>query len=128
MEGARLESGELAAALGNPDMRLLCAWIDDVLVGCVRVTRLGSARAYLGLLTVDPAHQARGLGSRLLIRGEEAARSFGANTVEMTVVDTRAELIAWYERRDYRATGERRPFPVPALKPVEFVVLERGLG
>jgi hypothetical protein len=29
----------------------------------------------------------------------------------MTVIDLRAELIAWYERRGYRRTGEYRPFP-----------------
>jgi hypothetical protein len=29
----------------------------------------------------------------------------------MTVIAQRTELIAWYERRGYRRTGEHRPFP-----------------
>ena len=29
----------------------------------------------------------------------------------MTVIRQRPELIAWYERRGYRRTGENRPFP-----------------
>ncbi len=125
--GTRLEPGELAAALVDPAVRLLSATFQREPVGCVQVTRCGPARAYLGLLTVDPMRQASGLGARLLASGEAAARALGADTIEMTVVDLRTELIAWYERRGYRVTGERRPFPVPALRRVEFVVLERVL-
>ena len=29
----------------------------------------------------------------------------------MTVISVRDELIAWYERRGYRRTGELSPFP-----------------
>jgi len=45
----------------------------------------------------------------------------------MTVIDRRRELIAWYERRGYARTGEKRPFP--GALPVDFamVVLERSL-
>lgn len=122
--GTRLEPGELAAALVDPAVRLLSATVAGEPVGCVRVTRCGPARASLGLLTVDPARQAGGLGARLLASGEAAARALDTRTIELTVIDTRTELIAWYERRGYRPTGERRPFAMPALRPVEFVVLE----
>jgi hypothetical protein len=52
----------------------------------------------------------------------------------MTVIAQRAELIAWYERRGYRLTGERRPFPktdprfgLPKRDDLEFVVLAKPL-
>ena len=54
--------------------------------------------------------------------------------MEMTVIRQRAELIAWYERRGYRLTGETRPFPIdderfglPRTRELEFVVLEKTL-
>jgi hypothetical protein len=47
--------------------------------------------------------------------------------MEMTVIDSRASLIAWYERRGYARTGETRPFPVLRDPPVTFVVLEKPL-
>ncbi|HVL32074.1 MAG TPA: GNAT family N-acetyltransferase, partial [Actinomycetota bacterium] len=43
------------------------------------------------------------------------------------------ELIAFYERRGYRRTGELRPFPpdvvlsVPLVPDLEFAVLEKSL-
>jgi len=52
----------------------------------------------------------------------------------MTVIRQRPELIAWYERRGYRLTGERRSFPYgderfgqPNRDDLEFVVLEKTL-
>ena len=48
--------------------------------------------------------------------------------MEMTVVDARAELIAYYVRRGYRRTGEMRPFPLPMDVPFQMVVLERAIG
>ena len=57
---------------------------------------------------------------------------FGATRVEMTVIAQRLELVAWYERRGYHLTGERRPFPannprfgLPKRDDLEFVVLEK---
>ncbi|GLK47226.1 hypothetical protein GCM10017620_01990 [Brevundimonas intermedia] len=99
------------------------------LVGCVQVARVGDDLAYLGMLTVEPTLQASGLGRRLLDAAEsEAVARFAARRMEMTVIHRRAELIAWYERRGYRHTGETRPFPVAPPRPeLDFVVLEKGL-
>ena len=64
----------------------------------------------------------------------EAAARFAATRMEMTVIRQRAELIAWYERRGYRLTGETRPFPLddprfglPRTRDLAFVVLEKTL-
>jgi hypothetical protein len=52
----------------------------------------------------------------------------------MTVIHCRDTLIAWYERRGYRRTGETRPFPYgdarfgePRRSDLYFVVLEKPL-
>jgi hypothetical protein len=50
----------------------------------------------------------------------------------MQVIPTRAELLAWYERRGYRRTGVRAPFtPPPGVRvlrgPIEFERLEKRL-
>jgi hypothetical protein len=47
--------------------------------------------------------------------------------IEMTVLEQRAELIAYYERRGWRRTGERRPFPVPLDPPYVMEVLAKAL-
>ena len=92
------------------------------------VTRKDTALAYLGMLCVAPALQSAGLGRRLLDAAEDHARSHGIAAMEMTVIDSRETLIAWYERRGYVRTGETRPFPVLRDPPVTFVVLEKPLA
>ena len=53
--------------------------------------------------------------------------AFGADRIEMTVIDSRAELIAFYERRGYAHVG-MRDFPVVVDPPLHMVVLEKALG
>jgi GNAT superfamily N-acetyltransferase len=87
------------------------------------------------MFAVDPARQVEGIGSRLLAAAEDIARGWSSQEMEMTVIAQRAELIAWYERRGYRRTGESRPFPYgderfgkPRRDDLHFVVLSKALG
>lgn len=133
--GQRTDEAELRDILADASRVLLLAEIDGVLTGCVQVAKQGEGLAYLGLLTVDPRRQAGGLGRWLIAAAEaEAIDRFGATRMEMTVIRQRVELIAWYERRGYRLTGETRPFPLdderfglPLTRELEFVVLEKAL-
>ena len=51
----------------------------------------------------------------------------------MTVISVRDELISWYERRGFCATGEKQPFPndprfgIPK-QPLEFIVMKKKVG
>jgi ribosomal protein S18 acetylase RimI-like enzyme len=106
------------------------------LLGCVWLQPTVETKAWhLGMLTVRPDLQDRGLGRRLLTDAESAAAALGADRIRMTVIHVRAELIAWYERRGYRRTGETRPFPYgdlrfgePRREDLEFIVLEKPLA
>ena len=58
-----------------------------------------------------------------------------ARNIEITVVNVRAALISWYERKGYRLTGEIRPFPygdnrfgIPTRNDLEFLVLIKSLS
>lgn len=104
------------------------------LAACVALEPDG-ASCYLGMLTVRPRSQTRGLGRRLLAAAEQfARRRFGTREMHMTVIVQRVDLIAWYERRGYRRTGRRRPFPygdprfgLPKRPDLAFEVLSRTL-
>lgn len=133
--GQRTDQAELRDILADASRVILLAEVDGALTGCVQVADQGEGLAYLGLLTVDPTRQAGGLGRRLIDAAEAEARSrFGATRMEMTVIRQRTELIAWYERRGYRLTGETRPFPLdderfglPQTRELEFVVMDKAL-
>lgn len=136
IDGERTSLEALAAeAAENPDGLLLLAHSGGTFVGCVRVDPAGEGAWLVGMLTVRPDLQAAGLGRRILEAGEAAARARGAARIRMTVVNVREGLIAWYERRGYRRTGEIKPFPyadarfgVPRRPDLGFIVLERTLG
>ncbi|WP_301749214.1 GNAT family N-acetyltransferase [uncultured Erythrobacter sp.] len=128
LDDERTAPGEIEAMLADPAVTILTARDDDQLIGCVAVTIKGTALGYLGMLCVAPDLQSAGLGRRLLDAAEDHGRAHGIAAMEMTVIDIRAALIAWYERRGYARTGETRPFPVLRDPPVTFVVLEKPLG
>lgn len=128
LDDERTSREELDGLLTDPAVTFLTARGDTGLVGCVAVTRKDTTLAYLGMLCVLPALQSSGLGRRLLDAAEDHARAGAIAAMEMTVIDSRASLIAWYERRGYARTGETRPFPVLRDPPITFVVLEKPLG
>ncbi len=111
--GIRTSEDSLAETLAKPDATILLHRDEatNALIGCVYLEKKEDLM-YLGMLTVSPEIQARGLGKKMMQQAEEYARSLGCRTVEMTVISQRAELIAWYERRGYALTGETRPFPM----------------
>jgi len=89
---------------------------------------------YLGLLTVRPDLQKMQLGRGLLAAAEDFARARGGWRIRMTVVNVRDTLIAWYQRRGYRLTGETQSFPYgderfgkPLRNDLHFVVLEKDI-
>ncbi|MES2988576.1 MAG: GNAT family N-acetyltransferase [Pseudomonadota bacterium] len=128
VEGARTDLETLGAIVEDPEQRLLIAEQDDELIGCVQVSSKGKGLAYLGLLAVDPTLQAGGLGKKLLDAAERVARDvFDAKRMEMTVIDKREELIAWYRRRGYLPSGETRDFPISMDPPLFMSVLVKPL-
>jgi ribosomal protein S18 acetylase RimI-like enzyme len=99
------------------------------LAGCVYVERRGD-RVYMGLLSVDPARQKRGLGRRLSAAAEEFARETGARFIDLTLVNLRSELPGIYEKLGYRVTGTA-PFPadqMPITQPCHFICMTKELG
>jgi GNAT superfamily N-acetyltransferase len=134
IEGARTDAATLAAMIADPAQRLLLAHPADAAPGdapvaCVLIARQGNGTALLGMLCVDPAAQARGLGRGMIAAAETAAATvYGATRMEMTVIDRRPELIAYYARRGYLPTGASKPMPAgvgDTRVPLRLLVLAR---
>lgn len=133
--GPRVTETAYRELLVRPRSTVLVAERDpgDRVVGCVHVEAHDDT-CHLGMLSVDPAEQASGLGRVLLAEAEaHAVANFASKTMEMHVVSVRPELLAWYERRGYRRTGERVPFEGRGDEtflagPLEFERLEKRLA
>ena len=133
LDGIRTNKELLAGMIKRGDSIILkCINGGDKLLGCVYLQKQ-EEKLYLGMLTVAPDTQSQGIGKRLLQASEEYAQMQQCTAIRMTVISLRKELINWYERRGYKATGERKPFPsndprfgLPKQE-LEFVVLEKQL-
>jgi GNAT superfamily N-acetyltransferase len=78
---------------------------------CVQLEKRDSL-AYLGMLTVSPLLQGKGMGSKILEAAENFAQTvWGSTLIEITVISLRIELLEFYRRRGYRDFGKRSPFP-----------------
>ena len=80
------------------------------LLACCHLQRRPDS-AYLGLFAVSPGMQGRGVGTALLAAATGLARDWGVARLELTVLNHRPELLAWYERLGFTMTGKTVPFP-----------------
>lgn len=91
--------------------------------------------AYLGMLTVEPSMQDFGLGKQMMAYAEEVILSRGRTSIVISVIQLRHELIAWYERHGFIATGKIKPFPYgderfgrPKRDDLHFLVFKKTLS
>lgn len=110
LDGQRTDHDGLRATIDKDGSLIVLAERDGELLGCANLERQGDA-AYFGMFAVRPGLQGKGIGDAILRECERIARDWRLGSVRMTVIWTRTELIAFYSRRGYVATGERAPFP-----------------
>lgn len=132
LDGTRIDEAAVKELIEKTDTTILKYVEANQILGCVEL-RQEKGKLYLGMLSVAPNTQGKGIGKKLLHAGEDYAKSIGINTMIMTVISVRQELIDWYVRHGYQQTGERKPFVVPDTRwgipkqELEFVVLEKKL-
>lgn len=134
LDGRRTGPEDVLAQLARPQSRMLLAERDGGLLACAHVA-VEDGAGYFGMFSVKPGLQGAGIGGQVLAEAERMARDeFGMARMRMTVIDLREELIAWYERRGYRRTGIKKPFPygderfgLPRRDDLRFEVLEKTL-
>jgi len=97
------------------------------LAGCV-YAELRGERGYFGLLAVDPGRQRSGIGVRLIAAAEAYCREAGCHFMDLTFVNLRPELAAYYTQFGYVENGTL-PFPADQIPhmPVHLVQLSKAL-
>jgi len=134
LDGQRTDVENVSGLLGRDDSIVLLAEREGTLVACCHIERK-EGYGYFGMFAVNPELQAGGIGRAVLAEAERLAREqWQMPSMRMTVIEQRADLIAWYERRGYQLTGETQPFPygqprfgLPRRDDLRFVCLSKSL-
>ena len=130
--GIRTDEAGLKALMQAPGAFILKYFENDSILGCVYLKE-EDHKLYLGMLTVAPTFQNKGIGKMLLAATEEEAHKRNCTAIFMSVISIRTELIHWYKKHGYYDTGITKPFPVndPSFgipkQPLEFIILEKKL-
>lgn len=135
LDGQRTDPSEVESLIQDTanSMILLCLQTDEI-IGSVLLQKKEEA-AYLGMFVVSPDLQGNGIGKQFLSAAERIAQyEWGVSKIIMSVITLRPELIAFYQRRGYRRTGEVLPFPddpaagIPLVQGLQFEMLEKDLS
>ncbi len=116
MDGARTDAAEVAALIAAPGSTILMCMDGTRLAGSVNLKKIPRG-AYFGLLAIDPALQGAGIGKQLIEAAELIARNaWRCEVMTLTVISHRPELVAFYERRGYRRTGESKALETGTMR------------
>lgn len=134
LDGMRIDGERIQVDLDRERSRIVVAERGGEMLACAHVMDEDGA-GYFGMFAVRPNLQGAGLGKSMLAEAERIAREeWSLPAMRMTVIDVRDELIAFYERRGYRRTGIRKPFPygdarygLPKRDDLRFEILEKAL-
>ena len=138
LDGRRTGPDDIRECIDRPQSVILVAERDGSggreLMACAHVA-VEDGAGYFGMFSVRPTQQGGGIGKTVIAEAERLVREdWGVPTMRMTVIDIRDELIAFYERRGYRRTGIKKPFPygderfgLPKRDDLRFEVLEKAL-
>lgn len=133
LDGIRTDEESLKELMQQPGSFILKYSLENKILGCVYLKQEEN-KMYLGMLTVSPELQNKGIGKILLAASEDFACKRNYRLIFMSVISKRTELINWYIKHGYIATGVTKPFPehdprfgIPKTK-LEFIILEKKVS
>ena len=133
VRGSRTSEHQVIASMNSGSVMLIRRKADSI-IACVQVSFVGSV-ACIGMLATDPGLQALGHGKRMLEDAEWYAKQSGTpTTLQLSVIECRTELVAFYERRGYRRTGIASAYPltgefgVPVINEVKVLEMTKATG
>ena len=126
ISGDRIDAERLQPLFGNGKFFVL----EDgtAVAGCVYVEARGNC-GYVGLLSVRPELQGRGLGKRLMALAENHLAGAGCDRADLRTISARHDLVPMYRHLGYAETGTS-PMPpeIPLKIPCHFINMSKPLG
>lgn len=128
----RTDENDLFLLFSNKKAVFLISKNDmDVITGSVYL-EVKNENLYMGMLSVMPSLQGRGIGRLLVSSAIQYGQSLGLKKIQIQVIHLRHELILWYERLGFIVSDKIFPFEVPIAfgkpkVPLHFIEMHRML-
>lgn len=120
--------------------QLVVAWLDDAVVGSIRVQYFDARTAETGMLVADPEHRGKGIGRELRRFVIDVLKDQGIETLQIELLVPREWkqpskdfMAGWNERSGYRvvrrgAFEDQYPHLAPRLAtPCDFIIYHKSL-
>jgi ribosomal protein S18 acetylase RimI-like enzyme len=128
VDGDRTNADEIAKLVDKGTFLVLERSPSGVLAAAVYVDPWRQDGGYIGMLSVDPALQGMGLGTRLVKIAEAMCEAMGASQVRLRIVNLREELARWYKSLGYCEVGTAPYDHRPVKQPCHFVDMQKWLA
>jgi ribosomal protein S18 acetylase RimI-like enzyme len=133
LDGQRTDAQMIREMIEEPESSLFVIDQDkNTLAASVHLKKEDNF-GYIGMVSVSTTVQNQGIGKKLLFFCEEKIKQWGFQQAKITVIHSRRELIAWYERFGYVRNGVSHPFPEdprfgkPKVAGLQLIELEKHL-
>ncbi len=130
LSGQRTDPVMIGDMIDDPNSALLVYRSSEEIQACVYLERK-EGHVLLGMLSVKAKLQGQQLGQKIISYCEQyIADNWGLSLIKIHVLWQRKELIAWYERRGFKKTGNTKPFPadpkfgIPKVSDLYFIEME----
>lgn len=125
VDGERTNAAEISALMEQGNFIVLEH--SGGLAAAVYLRLAADGTSYLGLLSVDPAFQRHGLGTRLVRIVEALSEAAGCPTVTLRIINLREELARWYRSLGYVEVGTSPYEHRPVKQACHFVEMRKLL-
>ncbi len=92
----------------NKGSQMFGYFCDDVIVGCVSLTKIDNLTYELSNLAVLPEHRNKGYGKELMDFGKAKVKELGGDKITIGIIEENAALKDWYAAYGFVHTGTQK--------------------